>query len=107
MLCGKCLRSDTLIFLGQRNENSRQRQTNTNVLLPGCSSYAGSLDREDAGMKISEKRQMELYSSISEPITSLRVRNQLGKVDWDQELFRVQLKIWRNVHKTLNLDKPV
>lgn len=55
-------------------------------------------------MRISEQKQNELYRSISNPITELRVNDQLGKIpDMDEALFDLERTIWKRVAKVLKI----
>ena len=57
-------------------------------------------------MKISEKKHTELYRSISNPITDLRVRHAMGKIeDLDEELFVLENRIYKEIKEALNLTK--
>ena len=61
-------------------------------------------------MKLSDKRQTELYEALAEPITQLRIRLQNGHLDSNQQmdraLFDLQSEIWRRVHEALKLEGP-
>lgn len=56
---------------------------------------------------MSEKKQNNLFNSISSPITTLRIRDRSENLDLDNELFKLQNEIWKNVHRILNLKSPV
>jgi|GEM_PF-6205663 len=59
-------------------------------------------------MKLSEKKQTDLYSAIADPVTSLRIKklraNDGNRVD--DQLFALESEIWKRVCKALNLDGP-
>ena len=57
-------------------------------------------------MKLSEKKKSALYDAIRDPIIDLRVLNDHRPIDIDAELFLLEQKIWRKVHKALNLSGP-
>ncbi len=56
-------------------------------------------------MKLSDKKQGDLYNAIADPIIDLRVESQRGLSieNMDSRLFNMQQEIWRRVHKALNL----
>lgn len=58
-------------------------------------------------MKLSQKKQFELYKAMTSPITHLRsdiVQNgSPGSEILDQRLFNLEQQIWRNVKETLNI----
>ncbi len=59
-------------------------------------------------MKISDKRQRNLYAAISGNIIDLRIEisradKSGGKVDVDEKLFQLERSIWREVVKALNI----
>lgn len=57
-------------------------------------------------MKLSDKREEDLYNSIATPIMDLRVENQAGMLsvqDLDSRLYDMQKEIWKRTHKALNL----
>lgn len=57
-------------------------------------------------MRISERKQQELYNSISLVLMDLRIKIQLEKIDnidIDNELFKLESKIWDQVKKVLGL----
>lgn len=58
-------------------------------------------------MKISELRKGKLYSSVSEPITELRIENlksYFSRDDFDQKLYDLEFEIWKRVTAALNID---
>lgn len=55
-------------------------------------------------MRISERKKVELYKSISGPITDLRILTKEHGSDLDSALFQLEIDIWRRVHETLKLD---
>jgi len=60
-------------------------------------------------MKLSKQRTTALYQAICEPITQLRIANTASEhpipmCDLDERLYRIQHKIWREVHTVLNLE---
>ncbi|WP_421717459.1 hypothetical protein [Algiphilus sp.] len=61
-------------------------------------------------MKMSDKRQTDLYEAFAEPITRLRIRLMRGDLDsnqqMDQALHDLQHDIWRALHEALNLEGP-
>lgn len=56
-------------------------------------------------MKLSDKREQDLYNSIALPIDSLRLKSQKGvsSKEMDLELFNLNQEIWKRVHTVLNL----
>ena len=58
-------------------------------------------------MVISEKKKIEAYEAISEPIMDLRVAMRgKGEVDplvHDSDLFRLEIEIWRRLKLALNI----
>lgn len=58
-------------------------------------------------MKMSEKRKDDLYSAISEPIMRERIEIQStgsrSGEDLDFMLFQLELKIWKEVSKAMNI----
>lgn len=62
-------------------------------------------------MDLSDKRHSALYAAISEPVMSSRIairhsENVLGQKnvgDIDDLLYHLQLEIWREVRKVLNI----
>lgn len=62
-------------------------------------------------MKLSDKRQTELYEAFAEPITQLRIRalrDELDrKDDLDKALHDLRQDIWRRVHEALKLEGPL
>lgn len=61
-------------------------------------------------MKLSDKRQSELYEAFAEPITQLRIRLVRGELDSNQQMDKalhdLQNEIWRRVHAALKLEGP-
>ena len=59
-------------------------------------------------MRISEKKQSELYSAIREPIMDARIAvkhvNNLTEDNVDDMLFKLEQRVWREVKKTLNIE---
>lgn len=61
-------------------------------------------------MRLSEKKKSEVYAAISETIMEQRI--ELAKYgspsseELDAKLFRMENKIWKQVHKALNIDTP-
>lgn len=56
-------------------------------------------------MIISKKRHFQLYKSISNPITDLRVKFAKGNVkDLDQELFVLENRIYKEIKEALSLE---
>lgn len=61
-------------------------------------------------MKISDKKRMDVYAAIADPLLELRLAIQRNgppsKDVLDQMLFNMTSDIWRRVHKALNLEGP-
>jgi len=63
-------------------------------------------------MKLSDKRQSELYDAIREPIVDLRLAVRKGehglspndKIRVEEIVASLESDIWRGVHRALNLD---
>ncbi len=53
-------------------------------------------------MKLSEKRSSELFESISEPIMDFRIKH-INEGNLENELFTLQMDIWKKVKIALNL----
>ena len=57
-------------------------------------------------MRISEKKHAELYRSISNPITDLRIKHAMGEViDIERELPVLENRIYKEIKETLKLKK--
>ena len=56
-------------------------------------------------MKMSEKRQTDLYRAISDPIMDLRIiaLRSGGNNSWDDRLIRLQGDIWVNIKQELGI----
>jgi hypothetical protein len=60
-------------------------------------------------MRISQKKQTELYKAISEPIFQARIRvARMGPGDKkleqvDEKLFRLEQEIWKEIKTTLGI----
>jgi len=61
-------------------------------------------------MKLSERKQMELYNAIYGPIIELRVQlnrqSTSNGIQLDEDLFELTSSIWSNVKNTLKLEEP-
>lgn len=58
-------------------------------------------------MKMSGKRKMALYVAFGKEIIKLRLDLNAHKVkDLDGRLHRLELDIWENIQKVLNLEGP-
>ncbi len=55
-------------------------------------------------MKLSEKRMSELYKSVSDPIMDLRIKH-INDGNLENEVFTLEMEIWRKVRASLNLPK--
>ena len=59
-------------------------------------------------MKISEKRQADLYAAISSSFMDERVQvakvERISSKEIDARLYNLERIIWRKVHRALNLD---
>ena len=55
-------------------------------------------------MKLSEKRMLELYKSVSEPIMDFRIKH-INDGNLENELFTLQMEIWKKVKISLNLPR--
>lgn len=56
-------------------------------------------------MKISEKKRDELYRTFADKVMDLRIELNLHSVkDLDDRLFQLELSIWDDVKKVLNLE---
>ncbi len=58
-------------------------------------------------MKLSDKKQSELYAAISEPIMRVRVWNHTGyrmSGAVDSELFDLEAAIWKRIKTVLKLE---
>ena len=53
-------------------------------------------------MRLSEKKQTEIYRAISDPIMDARIEYAKTKKG-DDLMFNLQNEIWRRVHAALNL----
>lgn len=56
-------------------------------------------------MRLSEKKKVELYRAISEPITKLRLKWKLKPEDRDAEMFQLNNEIWSKVYDALKLEE--
>lgn len=65
-------------------------------------------------MRLSEKKQAELYHAIADEVMDLRMYVNKMRLDCqplshdqlDEKLFSLQNSIWRRVHSVLNLEGP-
>jgi hypothetical protein len=63
-------------------------------------------------MKLSQKKQTELYKAVSEPIFQVRVQvGRMGPGDEklmkvDEKLFKLELEIWKNIAQVMKIDRP-
>jgi hypothetical protein len=64
--------------------------------------------KPENGMKMSERKKEELYGAISGAVnlTRLELFYIRGEPHHDSELLKLQRRIWREVHKVLNLEGP-
>ena len=62
-------------------------------------------------MRMRESKRAALYSAISEPIMKRRIgiarlnRDSMGANSVDDMLFALEQEIWREITKTLNINK--
>ena len=57
-------------------------------------------------MRISDKKQTEVYNAISDPIMTERLaieKRDMTKGELDARLLNLEIIIWRRVHAALNL----
>jgi len=62
-------------------------------------------------MRLSEKREMDLYSAIADTLVDLRIKlktsdsriRMIKSDELDKELFDLDMRIWKKVKKALNL----
>jgi hypothetical protein len=63
-------------------------------------------------MQLSDKKRMELYKALSEPIMQVRIQvARMGPgdeklIEIDDKLFRLEQEIWSSVTKVLGIKKP-
>lgn len=57
-------------------------------------------------MKMSEKKRSKVYAAISDPVVELRLNLMKDRPVTDEQLYRLELEIWRRVHEALKLEGP-